>query len=67
MTDRQEEKRNRLLKAHPLSVEINMTIKDGPKLKMKFQYFVNLKIVTVMPSVTVPGNITGESTKIEVI
>lgn len=58
--DRFEEKRNKLLETHPLSVEITMQGKDGPVLKMKFYYYTQLKIVTVHPDVVIPSNITGK-------
>lgn len=61
--DRLEEKRNKVLESHPLSVEITMNIKDGPVLKLKFFYYTQLKIVAVHSDVVIPNNITGNTAR----
>lgn len=58
--DRQEERKNKLLESHPLSVQVTMTVKDGPVLKLRFCYYTQLKIVGVHPDVTIPNRINGK-------
>lgn len=65
--DRLEEKRNKLLEAHPLSVEISMIVKDGPVLKLKFVYYIHLKIVAVQSDVVLPSSITGKKEHLVVL
>lgn len=49
--DRQEERKKQLLLAHPLTVTITMTLKDGNCITLIFSYLVNLHVVTVKPKV----------------
>lgn len=58
--DPMEEKKKKLLEVHPLSVDATINVKDGPSIKIKLSYYVNLEIVTVSSSVTIPNNITGK-------
>lgn len=44
-----------------MSVELTLKVSDGPKLRLKFSYLPYLKIVTVVPTVNVPNNVTGTS------
>lgn len=57
--DPMEEKMNKVLEVHPLSILITIILTNGTKLKIKFQYRPPLKIITVTSSVEISGNITG--------
>ncbi|KAF2897412.1 hypothetical protein ILUMI_08766 [Ignelater luminosus] len=61
--DRQEERKKRLLEAHPLSIQVTVRVKDGPTLKIQFSYRTVLNIITVMSDVVYPSNITGNVAK----
>ncbi|XP_060521770.1 THO complex subunit 5 homolog [Cylas formicarius] len=54
-----EEKKKKLLEAHPLKIQISMTVKEGPTLNMTFAYYTKLKIVAVTSNVIVPTKITA--------
>lgn len=58
-----EEKINKMLETHPLSILLTMTLKTGTKLKVKFHYRPPLKIVTTTSSVDISNNITGNSAR----
>lgn len=51
--DRQEERKKQLLLAHPLTVTLTMTLKDGNSITLVFSYLVSLHIVTVKPKVKI--------------
>ena len=55
-----EERKRKLLQVHPLSIEVTVSVKDGPSIKIKFSYYVKLEIVTVSATVDIPSNITGK-------
>lgn len=61
--DPMEEKKKKLLEVHPLSVDATINVKDGPSIKIKLSYYVNLEIITVSSSVNIPSNITGKLNK----
>lgn len=61
--DRQEERKKRLLEAHPLSIQVTIKIKDGPTLKVHLSYRTVLNIVTVTSDVNCPSSITGNVAK----
>lgn len=58
--DPMEEKKKKLLEVHPLSVDATINVKDGPSIKIKLTYYVNLEIITVSSSVNIPNSITGK-------
>ncbi|XP_059162376.1 THO complex subunit 5 homolog A-like [Physella acuta] len=51
---RNEEKKNRVLKKHPLSVAVDINSDDGTELQLTFYYLLALNIITVNVKVT-PG------------
>lgn len=57
--DPMEEKKKKLIDSHPLSVQIIMTVKDGPTLRVKFYHRHQLKIITATSTVDIPAKITG--------
>ncbi|XP_063974378.1 THO complex subunit 5 homolog isoform X2 [Diachasmimorpha longicaudata] len=50
--ERMEEKKCRILQRHPLTVHLNLTIKNEIKMSLKFLYMTVLKIVTVESHLT---------------
>ncbi|KAL1494528.1 hypothetical protein ABEB36_010112 [Hypothenemus hampei] len=58
-----EEKKKKLLEMHPLKVEVNFFVEDGPELSVNFSYYTKLKLVTVNSKVKVPTKITANSAK----
>ncbi|XP_044253173.1 THO complex subunit 5 homolog isoform X1 [Tribolium madens] len=58
-----EEKKRKLLQVHPLSVQVTVTTKDGPSIKIRLSYYPKLEIVTVSSSVDIPSNITGNAAR----
>lgn len=56
-----EEKINNLFVKHPLSVVINVFLKDRRYISIVFVYYVNLEIVAIFPTVNVPNPYTGIS------
>ncbi|XP_044759989.1 THO complex subunit 5 homolog B [Coccinella septempunctata] len=61
--DPKEEKKKKVLQTHPLSVEATVNIKESLSIKLKLNYYYNLKIVTVKSDVSLPSNITGNTAK----
>uniref|UniRef100_A0A1B6C294 THO complex subunit 5 homolog n=1 Tax=Clastoptera arizonana TaxID=38151 RepID=A0A1B6C294_9HEMI len=64
--ERLEERKKQLLMAHPLSVEIGITLKDGNTIAIEFFYLINLHVVTMkakmkrMYNINDSNLITGE-------
>lgn len=58
--DPMEEKKKKILEAHPLLVEFTAKLDNGPSITLTFQYRTKLKIVTVTSRSSVPPNITGK-------
>uniref|UniRef100_A0A1B6MH52 THO complex subunit 5 homolog n=1 Tax=Graphocephala atropunctata TaxID=36148 RepID=A0A1B6MH52_9HEMI len=62
-SDRQEERKKQLLMAHPLTVLIVVTLKDGvTSISLLFSYLVQLHVVTVKPSIKLPPQVAINST-----
>ncbi|KAL3272522.1 hypothetical protein HHI36_013998 [Cryptolaemus montrouzieri] len=61
--DPKEEKKKKVLQTHPLTVEATVTVKESLSIKLKLNYYYNLKIVTVKSDVTIPSSITGNTAK----
>ncbi|XP_030751989.1 THO complex subunit 5 homolog isoform X2 [Sitophilus oryzae] len=53
-----EEKKKKLLEVHPLTVQLSLSITDGPSLVIIFSYYTKLKTITVKSQVDMPSNFT---------
>ncbi|XP_054276283.1 THO complex subunit 5 homolog [Macrosteles quadrilineatus] len=61
--DRLQEKRKMLLMAHPLSVVLTVSLKDGQgSISLEFSYLVRLHIVTVKPKLKLSSQVNISST-----
>lgn len=60
-SDKTEEKKQKILKKHPLSVQLLIKCKDESTLQLSFFYLVVLKIVTVTVKLTPGGSSVGAS------
>ncbi|XP_005100291.1 THO complex subunit 5 homolog [Aplysia californica] len=58
---RQVEKKNRVLRKHPLNVVLDISDQDGADLQLTFNYFLALNIVTVNVKVTPGPKVTSTS------
>ncbi|KAJ8981899.1 hypothetical protein NQ317_007291 [Molorchus minor] len=61
--DPMEEKRTKLLEAHPLFVEITAELERGPSITAAFRYYTKLKIITVTSKVNLPSNMTANTAR----
>lgn len=59
--DPMEEKKNKIMEMHPLTVEITAKLENGFSVTVTFQYRAKLKIVTVTSKSNIPSNITGNT------
>ncbi|XP_065213059.1 THO complex subunit 5 homolog [Planococcus citri] len=54
-----EEKKKKLLMKHPLTVNVQIFLKDKRSITIPFAYLINLRIVTVMPIVNIDSSLDG--------
>ncbi|XP_053609992.1 THO complex subunit 5 homolog [Plodia interpunctella] len=59
--EKAEAKRKEVLKKHPLSVLVSVTVSDGTALNLVFSYLLHLKIAVVKFTVSIPKPVTGVS------
>ncbi|CAG5045918.1 unnamed protein product [Parnassius apollo] len=59
--EKAEAKKKQVLQRHPLNVQVSVKVDDGTALNLIFFYLLNLKIVVVKFSMSLPKPITGVS------
>lgn len=59
--EKAEAKKKQVLQRHPLNVQVSVKIEDGTALNLSFFYLVNLKIIVVKFTLSLPKPITGVS------
>lgn len=58
-----EEKINKVLETHPLSILLTLSLKNDTRIKIKFQFRPAFKIVTVTSSMDIPSELTGHAAR----
>lgn len=59
--DKAEAKIKRVFKKHPLNVQVSVKAEDGTALNLILSYLINLKIIVVKFTVSLPKPVTGVS------
>ncbi|CAH1970869.1 unnamed protein product [Acanthoscelides obtectus] len=58
-----EEKKKKLLKTHPLSIQVTAAIDQHFSLVMQLRYYDKLKIITVSSDVKIPSDVTANTAR----